>query len=148
MELEHVIGYTGQFRGTLQFRPVAGGGGEGEPQLLVYSIGAVAEVQQMVEDQPLGADVRMHIGGQGEELQQSINSLLFAFALAVFMVYLVMASQFESLLHPFVILFAIPLALVGAVLALFLTRSPVSVVVFIVIDTANYLLEPRGRERL
>lgn len=93
--------------------------------------GAVAEVEKMVRDQPLGADVRMHIGGQGEELQQSINSLLFAFALAVFMVYLVMASQFESLLHPFVILFTIPLALVGAVLALLLTRSPVSVVVFI-----------------
>ncbi len=93
--------------------------------------GAVQEVEQMVDDQPLGAEVRMHIGGQGEELQQSINSLLFAFGLAVFMVYLVMASQFESLLHPFVILFTIPLALVGAVLALLLTRSPVSVVVFI-----------------
>jgi HAE1 family hydrophobic/amphiphilic exporter-1 len=93
--------------------------------------GAVAEVRDMVQERPLGADVRMHIGGQGEELQQSINSLLFAFGLAVFMVYLVMASQFESLLHPFVILFTIPLALVGAVLALFVTRSPVSVVVFI-----------------
>lgn len=98
--------------------------------------GAVAEVQQMVDDAAaegngLGADVRMQIGGQGEELQQSINSLLFAFALAVFMVYLVMASQFESLLHPFVILFTIPLALVGAVLALLVTNSTVSVVVFI-----------------
>jgi HAE1 family hydrophobic/amphiphilic exporter-1 len=93
--------------------------------------GAVQEVQQMVEDQPLGADVRMHIGGQGEELDQSVNSLLFAFGLAVFLVYLVMASQFESLLHPFVILFTIPLALVGAVLALLITNSPVSVVVFI-----------------
>jgi len=92
---------------------------------------AVQEVQKLVEEQPLGADVRMHIGGQGEELQQSVNSLLFAFGLAVFLVYLVMASQFESLLHPFVILFTIPLALVGAVLALLLTRSPVSVVVFI-----------------
>ncbi|KQY52388.1 efflux RND transporter permease subunit [Lysobacter sp. Root494] len=93
--------------------------------------GAVQEVQQMVEQQPLGADVRMHIGGQGEELKESVKSLLFAFGLAVFLVYLVMASQFESLLHPFVILFTIPLALVGAVLALLLTRSPVSVVVFI-----------------
>ena len=52
-------------------------------------------------------------------------------ALAIFLVYLVMASQFESLLHPFVILFTIPLALVGAVAALLLTRSPASVVVFI-----------------
>jgi len=93
--------------------------------------GAVAEVQEMVEQQPLGADVRMHIGGQGEELDQSVKSLLFAFGLAIFLVYLVMASQFESLLHPFVILFTIPLAMVGAVLALLLTRSPVSVVVFI-----------------
>ncbi len=92
---------------------------------------AVQEVQSMVEKQPLGADVRMHIGGQGEELASSVKSLLFAFGLAVFLVYLVMASQFESLLHPFVILFTIPLALVGAVLALLLTRSPVSVVVFI-----------------
>ncbi|MBS0201183.1 MAG: efflux RND transporter permease subunit [Proteobacteria bacterium] len=93
--------------------------------------GAVKEVQKMVADDPLGADVGMHIGGQGEQLGDSIKSLLFAFGLAIFLVYLVMASQFESLLHPFVILFTIPLALVGAVLALFLTRSPVSVVVFI-----------------
>lgn len=93
--------------------------------------GAVNEVQSMVAKSPLGADIGLHIGGQGEELESSVRSLLFAFGLAVFLVYLVMASQFESLLHPFVILFTIPLALVGAVLALFLTRSPVSVVVFI-----------------
>ncbi len=92
---------------------------------------AIEEVRQMVVNDPLGAGVGMHLGGQGEELDASIRSLLFAFALAIFMVYLVMASQFESLLHPFVILFTIPLALVGAVLALFLTHSPVSVVVFI-----------------
>ncbi|WP_254457856.1 efflux RND transporter permease subunit [Xanthomonas sacchari] len=93
--------------------------------------GAVREVGEMVARDPLGAGVGMHIGGQGEELAQSARSLLFAFGLAVFLVYLVMASQFESLLHPFVILFTIPLALVGAVLALLLTGKPVSVVVFI-----------------
>ena len=92
---------------------------------------AVREVNEMVKRDPLGADVRLHIGGQGEELGESVRSLLFAFGLAVFLVYLVMASQFESLLHPFVILFTIPLAMVGAVLALLLTRSPVSAVVFI-----------------
>ncbi|PZQ30219.1 MAG: acriflavin resistance protein [Stenotrophomonas acidaminiphila] len=92
---------------------------------------AVQEVQKMVAENPLGAGVGMHIGGQGEELAESVNSLLFAFGLAVFLVYLVMASQFESLLHPFVILFTIPLAMVGAVAALFLTNSPISVVVFI-----------------
>ncbi|MCJ0824732.1 efflux RND transporter permease subunit [Luteimonas sp. 50] len=93
--------------------------------------GAVQEVRDMVARDPLAAGVGMHIGGQGEELGESLRSLVFAFGLAIFLVYLVMASQFESLLHPFVILFTIPLALVGAVLALLLTRSPVSVVVFI-----------------
>ena len=92
---------------------------------------AMREVQQMVAEQPLGAGVGLHIGGQGEELAQAAKSLIFAFGLAIFLVYLVMASQFESLLHPFVILFTIPLALVGAILALMLTGKPISVVVFI-----------------
>ncbi|AWV07344.1 efflux RND transporter permease subunit [Marilutibacter maris] len=92
---------------------------------------AVEEVQKMVDERPLSPGVRMHIGGQGEELAESVASLLFAFGLAIFLVYLVMASQFESLLHPFVILFTIPLAMVGAVLALMLTGNTISVVVFI-----------------
>ena len=93
--------------------------------------GAIREVDDMVAKDPLGTDIDMRIGGQGQELGESIRSLLFAFGLAIFLVYLVMASQFESLLHPFVILFTIPLALVGAVAALLLTGSPASVVVFI-----------------
>jgi len=97
---------------------------------------AVSEIRRIVAEdtdagQGLGAGVRMHVGGQGEELAESVSSLLFAFALAIFLVYLVMASQFESLLHPFVILFTIPLAMVGAVAMLLLTGSPISVVVFI-----------------
>lgn len=93
--------------------------------------GAIREVNGMVAKNPLGTDIDMRIGGQGQELGESIRSLLFAFGLAIFLVYLVMASQFESLLHPFVILFTIPLALVGAVAALLMTGSPASVVVFI-----------------
>jgi HAE1 family hydrophobic/amphiphilic exporter-1 len=92
---------------------------------------AVKEVQDLIRDNPLAAGVTTHIGGQSEELDASVNSLIFALALAIFLVYLVMASQFESLLHPFVIMFSIPLALVGAVLALKLTMTPLSVVVFI-----------------
>jgi len=92
---------------------------------------AVNEVQRMVAEHPLHDNVGIRISGQGQELDASMRSLLFAFALAVFLVYLVMASQFESLLHPLVILFTIPLALVGAVGALLVTRSQVSVVVFI-----------------
>jgi HAE1 family hydrophobic/amphiphilic exporter-1 len=92
---------------------------------------AVARVERMIREDPLGADVRVAFGGQSEELEASRSSLIFAFALAIFLVYLVMASQFESLLHPFVIMFTVPLAMVGAVLALFLSGSAISVVVFI-----------------
>ncbi|UXI67126.1 efflux RND transporter permease subunit [Tahibacter amnicola] len=92
---------------------------------------AVAEVRELLHKNPLAAGVTVHIGGQSEELDSSVMSLLFALGLAIFLVYLVMASQFESLLHPFVIMFSIPLAAVGAVLALKLTGNAVSVVVFI-----------------
>jgi HAE1 family hydrophobic/amphiphilic exporter-1 len=92
---------------------------------------AVAEINDIVAKNPLAAGVKVHVGGQSEELDSSVKSLMFALGLAIFLVYLVMASQFESLLHPFVIMFSIPLAAVGAVLALKLTNSPISVVVFI-----------------
>lgn len=92
---------------------------------------AVAEIEKIVAKNPLAAGVKVHVGGQSEELDASVKSLMFALGLAIFLVYLVMASQFESLLHPFVIMFSIPLAAVGAVLALKLTNSPISVVVFI-----------------
>ncbi|MCB1578247.1 MAG: efflux RND transporter permease subunit, partial [Xanthomonadales bacterium] len=92
---------------------------------------AVSEVRSILARTPLAAGVSVHIGGQGEEMDASTRSMLFAFGLAIFLVYLVMASQFESLVHPFVIMFSIPLALVGAVLALKLTGTPISVVVFI-----------------
>lgn len=92
---------------------------------------AVAEVQNIVATHPLAAGVKMRIGGQSEELDASVKSLIFALGLAIFLVYLVMASQFESLLHPFVIMFSIPLAAVGAILALKLSGSAISVVVFI-----------------
>ncbi|HVF35107.1 MAG TPA: efflux RND transporter permease subunit [Candidatus Saccharimonadia bacterium] len=92
---------------------------------------AVTVVEEMLRERPLAAGVGVHIGGQSEELANSVSSLLFALSLAIFLVYLVMASQFESLLHPFVIMFTIPLAAIGAVLALFLTGNPLSVVVFI-----------------
>lgn len=92
---------------------------------------AIAEVERMLAERPLGAGVDVSIGGQSEELDASVRSLIFALSLAIFLVYLVMASQFESLLHPFVIMFTVPLAMVGAVLALFVTGTPLSVVVFI-----------------
>ena len=73
----------------------------------------------------------MSIGGQNEEMVRSFDSMKFALLLAVFLVYLVMASQFESLLHPLVIMFTIPLGLIGSALGLLATGTTISVVVLI-----------------
>ena len=92
---------------------------------------AVAEAERLVEAVPLARNQKLKLAGQNEEMEASFNSLMFALGLAIFLVYLVMASQFESLLHPFVILFSVPLALVGAIVGLFLTGTTINVVVFI-----------------
>ncbi len=92
---------------------------------------AATEIQDIIRETSMPAGVYARIGGQNEEMSDSFRSLMFALALAVFLVYLVMASQFESLLHPFIILFTIPLALIGAILALWITNTTISVVVFI-----------------
>jgi hydrophobic/amphiphilic exporter-1 (mainly G- bacteria), HAE1 family len=92
---------------------------------------ATEEVRQVLAGLPLSAGTAATMAGQSAEMQDSFRSMMFTLAMAVFLVYLVMASQFESLVHPFVILFTIPLALVGAVWALWLTGTTVSVVAFI-----------------
>jgi HAE1 family hydrophobic/amphiphilic exporter-1 len=92
---------------------------------------AAAEAGVIVSRTPMPNGITAIVSGQSEEMQESFQSMQFALALAVFLVYLVMASQFESLVHPFVILFTIPLALVGAVLALFITGTTVNIVAFI-----------------
>ncbi|MFK7848360.1 MAG: efflux RND transporter permease subunit [Rhodothermales bacterium] len=95
-------------------------------------LGAAAEeINSVISDIAVPPGMEVTIGGQSEEMNNSFRSLLLALALAVFLVYLIMASQFESLLHPFVIFFSIPLALIGAVWALWITGSTISVVVFI-----------------
>jgi len=68
------------------------------------------------------------LGGQQREMQTSFDSLKLAIGLAVFLVYLVMASQFESLLHPLVILFSVPFAVIGVLVAMTLFGVTVSVV--------------------
>ncbi|MDD3643319.1 MAG: efflux RND transporter permease subunit [Candidatus Krumholzibacteria bacterium] len=92
---------------------------------------AAAEIDGIIRRIPMPAGIVARLAGQNEEMNASFRSLRFALLLAVFLVYLVMASQFESFLHPFVILFTIPLALIGAVWALLLTGSTISVVVLI-----------------
>jgi len=92
---------------------------------------AVAELEGIVAGIDPPAGISMSVSGQSEEMKRSFDSLQFTLLLAVFLVYLVMASQFESLLHPFVILLTIPLALIGAVWAMFATGTTVNVVAYI-----------------
>ncbi len=100
--------------------------------LIISDLGAAAtEIDDIISQVPMPVGLDARLTGQNEQMAVSFRSLQFALALAIFMVYLVMASQFESLLHPFVILFTIPLALTGAILALWITGSTISVVVLI-----------------
>ncbi|RUO65166.1 Multidrug efflux pump subunit AcrB [Pseudidiomarina planktonica] len=92
---------------------------------------AVAAAQAVLDNQQLPLGVTAVVSGQNEEMEQSFRSLQFALLLAVFLVYLVMASQFESLLHPFFILFTVPLAGAGSVLGLAITGTSLSIIVFI-----------------
>jgi len=92
---------------------------------------AIVEVQSIIDRTGMPSGIVAMVAGQNEEMEESFRSMQFALALAIFLVYLVMASQFESLIHPFVILFTIPLALVGAILALFITGTTINVVAFI-----------------
>lgn len=92
---------------------------------------AVVSATKLIEQLKLPFSVIATFGGQSEEMQQSFDSMIMALILAIFLVYLVMASQFESLLHPLLILFSVPLAAVGSVYGLFLTGTNISVIVFI-----------------
>ncbi|MDE2888363.1 MAG: efflux RND transporter permease subunit [Gemmatimonadota bacterium] len=92
---------------------------------------ATGLIQQALETVDIPADVSFVIGGQNREMQTSLQSLIFALCLAVFLVYIVMASQFESFVHPFVIIFTIPLALIGVLFTLYVTGISFSVVVFL-----------------
>jgi HAE1 family hydrophobic/amphiphilic exporter-1 len=97
-------------------------------------MGAVAadvqtELDALAPSFPLG--VEAVLSGQEKELQSSFASLALAMGLAIFLVYLVMASQFESFLHPFVIIFTLPLGAIGVILALAVTGNTVNVVAII-----------------
>ena len=75
--------------------------------------------------------VRLEVAGQSQEMEDSLRSLRFALMLAIFLVYIIMASLFESVRQPFVILFAVPFALIGVAAGLILTGTAVSVIVLI-----------------
>ncbi|WP_434929770.1 efflux RND transporter permease subunit [Shewanella sp. HL-SH5] len=92
---------------------------------------AVVEAKQILSQQQFPSSIQSSFGGQNEEMEHSFSSLKIALVLAIFLVYLVMASQFESLLHPLLILIAVPMAVAGSILGLFITNTHLSIVVFI-----------------
>lgn len=116
---------------------------------------AVDVVQSTLDRMPPDAQMSAEIGGQSEEMQTSFRSLWLAALLAVFLVYLVMASTFESLIHPFVVLGTIPLALIGVVLGLVVTDTTITVIVLIgavmlvgiVVNNAIVLIDAINRLR-
>jgi HAE1 family hydrophobic/amphiphilic exporter-1 len=94
--------------------------------------GAVRQVEAALRsrvDWP--SDMTFFVAGQSQEWDRSRGSLLLALALSVFLVYVIMAAQFESLLQPLVIMLTIPLAFVGTMVTLWVLGISLSVVVFL-----------------
>ncbi len=120
------------------------------------SLGEVErDIRALLAEWPPPAGMTVELGGQSREMAVSFASLRFALLLAVFLVYLVMAATFESFVHPFVVLFTVPLAAVGVVAALRITHTPISVIVLIgtimlvgiVVNNAIVLIDAVNRLR-
>lgn len=115
----------------------------------------IAEVKLRLRGAELPEGAVAEIGGQNDELERSTQSLLLALVLAVFLVFVVMSMQFESLLHPFVILLTVPLGAIGVIAALRLTGQGVSVLALIgavmlagiVVNNAIVLIDAINRRR-
>jgi HAE1 family hydrophobic/amphiphilic exporter-1 len=116
---------------------------------------AIRDVERVIDDTPPPAGITTELAGQNREMEKSFASLRFALSLAIFLVYLVMAATFESFIHPFIVLFTIPLALVGVVLGLLVTGTTITVIVLIgaimlsgiVVNNAIVLIDAINRLR-
>ena len=87
-------------------------------------MGSVAKEAQRLLDQisrPVGYDLR--VSGSWEEQQKSFNELMVSLILALILVYMVLACQYESLINPLVVMMSVPLAAVGVLITLFLTKT-------------------------
>jgi len=95
-------------------------------------LGSVStEISEVLRGLSLPAGISVELGGQNDEMTKSFRSLQMAIILAIFLVYLVMASQFESFPYPLIIMFTVPLAMTGAVYGLYLGGMSVSVIAVI-----------------
>lgn len=91
----------------------------------------IADIRESLRSVPVPRDSSIVFGGDYEEQQKAFQELLLAFVLALILVYVVMACQYESLRDPFVIMFSVPLAAIGVIVVLILTNTNFSVQSFI-----------------
>ncbi len=91
----------------------------------------VADIEAEIEEMDIPAGVEVYMAGQAEEQRESFFWLTLALIVGMALVYMVMASQFESLLDPFVVMFSVPFAFTGAILAVFLGGHHVNIIVFL-----------------
>jgi HAE1 family hydrophobic/amphiphilic exporter-1 len=91
----------------------------------------VAKVNQAIAGIPLPTEYKIKMTGQEEQRKESMNALSFAMLLSIILVYMVLASQFESLLHPFTILLTIPFAVVGSILLFFIMNETLNIMAII-----------------
>ena len=85
---------------------------------------AVAATDAILADTDIPSELSVEIGGSYEDQQEMFGDLIMLLAMIIILVYIVMASQFESFMSPFVIMFSIPFAFVGVLLGLWVTRTP------------------------
>jgi HAE1 family hydrophobic/amphiphilic exporter-1 len=93
--------------------------------------GVIADVSREMSAFPFPPDTRHEVGGAAEDMQESFLYLGIAILVAFIVVYMVMASIFESLVHPFVIMAAVPLSVIGVAWSLFVTGTIISVTALI-----------------
>jgi HAE1 family hydrophobic/amphiphilic exporter-1 len=96
------------------------------------SSGKVTEdLSRQISKLVLPADVSINIGGEAEEQKKAFGDLTLLLVLGIGLVYMVMAAQFESLLDPFIIMFAIPFTFIGVILGFVLTGTTLSINTFL-----------------
>jgi len=95
-------------------------------------LGSIAsEIETKLSEMKVPEGFSISLKGARLEQQEAFRTLFFALGLAILLIYMVLASQFASLLHPFLIMFSVPLGFVGVIWALFVTGNTLSVVSFI-----------------
>jgi HAE1 family hydrophobic/amphiphilic exporter-1 len=87
---------------------------------------AVGELRSALKDLPAKGDITTNIGGEMLAMRESMKSSVFAMLLGIIIIYMILASQFESLSQPLIVMTAVPLGLIGAILALFCTFKSIN----------------------